>query len=69
MADVYNLHRFLAAQAPTYDTVLAELRSRRKSSHWIWFLFPQITGLDLAIKAGPERFSGNLLRLMQDTFR
>ncbi|TKB68872.1 MAG: DUF1810 domain-containing protein [Nitrospira sp.] len=45
MNDAYNLHRFLTAQAPTYDTVLAELRAGRKSSHWIWFIFPQIAGL------------------------
>lgn len=45
MSDAYNLHRFLHAQAPTYHTVLAELRSGRKSSHWIWFIFPQIAGL------------------------
>lgn len=45
MGDVYNLHRFLDAQAPTYDTVLDELRAGRKSSHWIWFIFPQIAGL------------------------
>lgn len=45
MTDAYNLHRFLDSQAPTYDTVLAELRAGRKSSHWIWFIFPQIAGL------------------------
>ncbi|MDH4085670.1 MAG: DUF1810 domain-containing protein [Candidatus Krumholzibacteria bacterium] len=45
MSDAYNLHRFLAAQENVYDTVLDELRARRKSSHWIWFIFPQITGL------------------------
>ena len=45
MNDAYNLHRFLTAQAPIYDTVLAELRAGRKSSHWIWFIFPQIAGL------------------------
>ncbi|MGE0645785.1 MAG: DUF1810 domain-containing protein [Nitrospira sp.] len=45
MDDAYNLHRFLAAQEPVYDTVLAELRAGRKSSHWIWFIFPQIAGL------------------------
>ncbi len=45
MGDVYNLHRFLTAQAPTYHTVLAELRTGKKSSHWIWFIFPQIAGL------------------------
>lgn len=45
MTDGINLERFLSAQAPTYDTVLAELRAGRKSSHWIWFIFPQIAGL------------------------
>ena len=45
MTDIYNLHRFLTAQAHTYETVLSELRSGRKSSHWIWFIFPQIAGL------------------------
>lgn len=45
MTDAYNLHRFLDAQEGVYDTVLAELRTGRKSSHWIWFIFPQIAGL------------------------
>jgi uncharacterized protein (DUF1810 family) len=45
MTDDYNLQRFLNAQEGVYDTVLDELRSGRKSSHWIWFIFPQITGL------------------------
>jgi uncharacterized protein (DUF1810 family) len=45
MSAAYNLQRFLTAQAPVYDTVLAELRAGRKSSHWIWFIFPQIAGL------------------------
>ena len=45
MTDGHNLQRFLAAQAPSYNTVLAELRAGRKSSHWIWFIFPQIAGL------------------------
>ena len=45
MSDVYNLDRFITAQAPVYDTVLAELRAGRRSSHWIWFIFPQIAGL------------------------
>ena len=45
MSDASNLHRFLTAQAPTYNTVLAELRAGKKASHWIWFIFPQIAGL------------------------
>jgi uncharacterized protein (DUF1810 family) len=36
MSDDYNLHRFLDAQAPIYDTVLAELRAGRKSSLSAW---------------------------------
>jgi uncharacterized protein (DUF1810 family) len=45
MTDIYNLRRFLDAQERIYHTVLAELRAGRKSSHWIWFIFPQIAGL------------------------
>lgn len=45
MTDAYNLNRFLDAQEGVYDTVLDELRAGRKSSHWIWFIFPQIAGL------------------------
>ncbi len=45
MTDGYNLYRFLSAREPVYDTVLDELRAGRKSSHWIWFIFPQIAGL------------------------
>jgi uncharacterized protein (DUF1810 family) len=45
MSDDYNLQRFLDAQERVYDSVLAELRAGRKSSHWIWFIFPQIAGL------------------------
>lgn len=45
MADPYRLQRFLEAQQSVYDTVTAELRSGRKRSHWMWFIFPQIAGL------------------------
>jgi uncharacterized protein (DUF1810 family) len=45
MTDDYNLQHFLATQEDVYDTVLDELRAGRKTSHWIWFIFPQITGL------------------------
>jgi uncharacterized protein (DUF1810 family) len=37
--------RFVLAQAHIYDDVLAELRTGRKRSHWMWFIFPQIQGL------------------------
>jgi uncharacterized protein (DUF1810 family) len=45
MADEFNLQRFVDAQAPVYDTVVAELQAGTKRSHWIWFIFPQIDGL------------------------
>jgi uncharacterized protein (DUF1810 family) len=35
----------VTAQEPVYDEVLEELRSGRKTSHWMWFIFPQIAGL------------------------
>lgn len=44
-ADPFDLQRFVEAQAPVYATVLGELRAGRKRSHWIWFVFPQLTGL------------------------
>ncbi len=41
----YDLERFVTAQEPVYDQVLAELRGGRKRSHWMWFIFPQLDGL------------------------
>ena len=41
----YDLDRFVTAQDREYETVLGELRRGRKTSHWIWFIFPQIAGL------------------------
>jgi uncharacterized protein (DUF1810 family) len=43
--DPYDLERFLSAQAGAYDQALAELKAGRKSSHWMWFVFPQARGL------------------------
>ena len=43
--DPFNLDRFVAAQASTFETALDELRSGRKRSHWMWFIFPQLRGL------------------------
>ena len=42
-----DLERFVQAQdqGDTYDRALAELRDGRKTSHWMWFVFPQIEGL------------------------
>jgi len=45
MDDRFHLQRFVDAQQPVYETVLSELRDGRKRSHWMWFIFPQISGL------------------------
>jgi uncharacterized protein (DUF1810 family) len=47
MDDAYDLERFVAAQdaGGTYEHAVAELRRGRKTSHWMWFIFPQIAGL------------------------
>lgn len=39
------LDRFVDAQAGVWAQVLAELKAGRKTSHWMWFVFPQIAGL------------------------
>ena len=39
------LSHFLEAQERVYDRALKELRSGRKKSHWMWFVFPQLAGL------------------------
>jgi uncharacterized protein (DUF1810 family) len=43
--DQYNLERFVSAQDSIYAEVLSELRAGMKTSHWMWFIFPQIRGL------------------------
>jgi uncharacterized protein (DUF1810 family) len=42
-----DLERFIRAQdrGGTYQRAVAELRNGRKTSHWMWFIFPQIAGL------------------------
>lgn len=40
-----NLERFLIAQQTYYQTALQEIKSGKKRSHWMWFIFPQIAGL------------------------
>jgi uncharacterized protein (DUF1810 family) len=40
-----DLNRFIEAQQNIYPQVLEEIRSGRKSTHWMWFIFPQIEGL------------------------
>lgn len=47
MADPHDLARFVSAQDRdgSYDAAVRELRTGRKASHWMWFVFPQLRGL------------------------
>lgn len=41
----FDLQRFITAQQRDFDLALAEIRAGRKQSHWIWYIFPQLSGL------------------------
>ena len=41
----YDLNRFIAAQERDYETALKEIKEGFKQSHWMWYIFPQISGL------------------------
>ena len=44
MTEVDLIH-FVKAQAQAYRRVVEELTDGRKRTHWIWFIFPQLSGL------------------------
>jgi uncharacterized protein (DUF1810 family) len=56
--DPHDLERFVTAQNPVWDRVQAELRRGRKSSHWMWFVFPQLAGLGSSSTARAYALSG-----------
>lgn len=43
--DPHDLNRFVEAQQGDYERALSEIRSGRKQSHWMWYIFPQYDGL------------------------
>lgn len=53
--DPHDLNRFLQAQAGIYERVLSELESGQKRSHWMWYIFPQLSGLGFSATA--KRYS------------
>ena len=53
--DPHDLARFVSAQEPVFAQVLAELRAGAKSSHWMWFVFPQVKALG---RSATARFYG-----------
>ncbi|MGA8918243.1 MAG: DUF1810 domain-containing protein [Pseudolabrys sp.] len=46
-----DLVRFVEAQAQVYRQVVDELTDGRKRTHWMWFIFPQLTGLGHSVMA------------------
>ena len=53
-----TLDRFLKAQEHIYPAALREIRSERKESHWMWFIFPQMRGLGMSDMAYIYGISG-----------
>ena len=45
MSDSFDLERFVDAQETVFQTVLEELKAGRKRTHWMWFIFPQLSDL------------------------
>ena len=43
-----DLKRFEIAQKTDYELALAEIKKGRKTSHWMWYIFPQVAGLGLS---------------------
>lgn len=48
---MYDLDRFITAQEHSYKQALSEIKSGRKRSHWMWYIFPQIKGLGMTSTA------------------
>jgi uncharacterized protein (DUF1810 family) len=55
---MFDLQRFVHAQARDYDTAVGELKAGRKRSHWIWYVFPQIRGLGMSAMSQKYSISG-----------
>ncbi len=58
---IYNpsdIERFVDAQDKDYEIALSEVRSGRKRSHWIWYIFPQLKGLGRSAYAQHYGISG-----------
>ncbi|WP_305970021.1 MULTISPECIES: DUF1810 domain-containing protein [unclassified Mameliella] len=53
-----ELSEFVSSQAPVWDDVLREMRAGRKTSHWIWWVFPQLAILGRSHRARHFGLSG-----------
>lgn len=47
----HSLERFVEIQELMFERALSEVKSGRKTTHWIWFIFPQLKGLGTSLKA------------------
>ena len=54
----FDLERFVAAQDPVFEDVIAELANGAKTSHWMWFVFPQLAGLGTSAMSQRYALSG-----------
>ncbi|RRV10819.1 DUF1810 domain-containing protein [Pseudomonas sp. v388] len=55
MHEDFDLDRFVHAQRAVYGRAMDELPAGLKTSHWMWFIFPQLQGLgrsDMAQRFG-----------------
>jgi uncharacterized protein (DUF1810 family) len=51
VSDQFNLERFVSAQRATFESALSELNAGCKTTHWMWFIFPQLAGLGRSANA------------------
>ena len=69
MADFHKLRRFVQAQDPVYRQVCAERAERaagEKTSHWMWFIFPQFQALG---RSATARYFGIASRGQAEAYR
>ena len=53
-----DLAKFIEAQEDVYEQALSELKSGKKQSHWMWFIFPQLAGLGSSMRANYYGLTG-----------
>lgn len=56
--DINSLDRFVQAQTLMYPSVLKQMQNGKKTSHWMWFMFPQLRGLGTSTLAHLYGISG-----------
>ena len=67
--DEYNLERFIKAQEIYYETALDEIRGGRKESHWMWYIFPQLSIENPILRGNLIEISEAIYGLDDDIYR